>query len=179
MENGNQLENHKDSEAGRLWDSILVKAAVQVCLLSYSARCPQPRWISAAFVLSHPSTMSLTNSVSPQMSASAASETRSGCRHTAAHKRRLPECGSQSQDSVFSALWAHAVRISSVNNRPFSHGLFRISDETAEMSMRGVSLQSESSSATLLFFTLTAIIFEEEKNSPCLLLYLFYDLGCC
>lgn len=86
---------------------------------------------------------------------------------------------SESQDYVFSALWAHAVRISSVNNRPFSHGLFRISDETAEMSMRGGRHQSASSSMTSLFFSLTAIIFKGGRKPLCLLLYLFYDLGCC
>lgn len=86
---------------------------------------------------------------------------------------------SKSQDYVFSALRAHAVRISSVNNRPFSHGLFRISDETAEMSMRGGRHQSERGSMTPLFFSLTAIIFKGGRKPPCLLLYLFYDLGCC
>lgn len=68
--------------------------------------------------------------------------------------------------------------ISSVNNPAFSHGLFRLSDETAEMSMRSASAQSGSSSLTpaLLFFCVTAIIFKG-KSPPSLLLYPFYDLG--
>ena len=73
--------------------------------------------------------------------------------------------GSRSRDCVFSALGAHAVHTSLVNNGPFSHSLFRISDETAEMSVWHVSHQSECSSATPLYSSLTAIIFKGEKPS--------------
>lgn len=172
---GTSLKKHKGACSRRLCDSVLFKAAGQMCLLSYSTRCPQQRWISLVFVLSNLRTLSPTNSVSPQMSGCPSSEACSSCEQHS----HTQTGSSESQDYVFSALRAQAGRISSVNNRPFSHGLFRISDETAEMSMQGGRHQSESGSMTLLFFSLTAIIFKGGRKPPCLLLYLFYDLGCC
>ena len=73
--------------------------------------------------------------------------------------------GSRSPDCVFSALGAHVVHTSSVNNCLFSHRLFRISDETAEMSVWHVSHQSERGSATPLYSSPTAVIFKGEKPS--------------
>lgn len=87
------------------------------------------------------------------------------------HPRLVSSCrpptrgGSRSRDCVFRALWAHAVHTSLVNNCPFSHRLFRISDETVEMSVRHVSHQSERGSATPLYISPTAIIFQGEEPS--------------
>lgn len=175
---GTSLKKYKGARSRKLCDSVLFKAAGQMWLLSYSACCPQQRWISLAFVLSNARTLSPTNSVSPQMLRSPSSEACGSC-YPHSHTQKG---SAKSQDYVFSAFWAHAVRISSVNNRPFSHGLFRISDETAEMSMRGGSHQSESGSVTLLFsvwLLLSSGGWGGCRKPPCLLLDLFYDLGCC
>lgn len=159
---------HKDAGAGGLCDSVLVKAAGQMCLLNYPVCCPQRRWTSLALV--QPRALSPINSVSLQMSGSPAS---------GAPPRRTQKAGSQRQHFVFCALQARAARTSSVNNCPFSHGLFGISDETAEMPMRGVSLQSESSPVTPSLLQSDCYYLQGGRNPPCLLLYLFYDLGCC
>lgn len=163
------LKKHKGSGSWRLCHSVLFKAAGQMCLVSYSACCPQQRRIPSAFVLSSPRIRSPADSVSPRTSGSASSEACEQLPAPQPHTKR----GSRNRDYVFSALLARAVCVSSVNNRPFSHGLFRFSDETAEMSMRGVSHQLERGSVTPLSSRPTAIIFKGEKQ-PSLSRYTFF-----
>ena len=129
-----------------------------MCLLSYSGCCPQQRQAPSAFVLSSPRIQSPTDLVSRGRLGPLHLRLASSCRPPT-------RGGSRSRDCVFTALGAHAVHTSLVNNCPFSHRLFRISDETAEMSVWHVSHQSECGSATPLYSSPTAIIFKGEKPS--------------
>lgn len=86
---GTSLKKHKGSGSGRLCASVLFKAAGQMCLLSYSACCPQQRQAPSASVLSSPRIQSPAGLVSPRSTGSTSSE--AGEQLQASYERRFPE----------------------------------------------------------------------------------------